>query len=83
MVGFHMIAMNAERSVVVVAKIANIRQEEAIREAVVVVCHRSGKSEFAKPNLATNRARENEPDYNTRSKHHTLSLAWLRICLLC
>ena len=48
MVGFHMIAMNDERSMVVVAKIVNIRQEEAIREAEVVACHRSGKSEFAK-----------------------------------
>ena len=53
MVGFHMIAMNAERSVVVVAKIANIRQEEAIREAEVVAFYRSGKSEFAKRKSAS------------------------------
>ena len=35
-----MIAMNAERSrsMVVVVKIANIRQEEAIREAELVAC---------------------------------------------
>ena len=48
LVGFHMIATNVERSMVVVAKIANIRQEEAVREAEAVACQQKRQKRICK-----------------------------------